>query len=121
MNPPSAPTPPCPLDGHWQMKSGSFSGEPIPELVCQNSVLQVHGERYAFLLSEGVTDSGVIAWGTSAGSAELRSEGGPHHGRALSCEITTRGTLLRLVCSVPHPAGPNHAAQPYTALFSRMP
>lgn len=121
MHDPTAPTPTRLLDGRWQMKSGAFGGEPIPELVCQNSVLRIESERYTFLLSDGITDSGVIAWQEPAGSAQLRTEGGPNHGRCIACEITTRGSLLRLVCSIPHPAGSPHPAQPYAALFTRVP
>jgi hypothetical protein len=121
MTEPSAPTPSHPLAGRWQMKSGSFDGEAIPELVCQNTVLQLAADRYAFLLGEETTDSGSLIWPHGPGTAQLQSEGGPNHGRRLACEITTRGQLLRIVCSIPHPSGPAHPPQAYTALFTRLP
>lgn len=115
-------TSPPTLDGLWQMKSGTFTGESIPELVCRHTELRISGPSYAFTFNGEITDAGDLLWGdtTLEMSAILHCQQGANAGRRTPCNFAARGQLLRLTCAFPdaaHPAGPG---QPYTALFSRL-
>ena len=105
------------------MKSGSFQGEPIPELVCRNTELRINGLSYTFLLAGELTDGGELTWGTPATDfpATLHCQHGANAGRRTECRFSTRGQLLRLTCAFPDPADPKLPAHSYTALFSRLP
>ncbi len=110
------------LDGRWQMKSGTFGGEAIPELVCQNTELRLTSGDYAFVFGGEIIDAGGLVWGETGSelSATLHCQQGANEGRRTACTFTGRGRLLRLSCVFPDPADPSGKQRNYVALFSRI-
>lgn len=120
---PETPAPTHPTSGRWQMRSGSFDGEAVPDLVCENTELRITEGQYAFLLGGEVADAGELSWGSPGNDlpATLVSQAGPNKGRRTECRFSTRGQLLRMTCVI---ADPSNLAQPpkaYAALFARLP
>lgn len=104
------------------MKSGTFAGEAIPDLVCRNTELRLAGAEYAFVFGGEVIDAGGLDWAHPGPelSATLDCRQGSNAGRRTACTFTRRGQLLRLTCSLPDPADPAGPARNYAALFSRL-
>ena len=110
------------FDGRWQMRSGTFAGEAIPELVCSNTEFRLAGANYAFVFGGEIIDAGGLVWDEAGPelSATLHCQKGANEGRRTACSFTGRGQLLRLSCAFPDPADPSGKQRNYTALFSRI-
>lgn len=91
-------TPPSVIDGLWQLVRAEHAGETAPELVLDQTTIELTSGDYRVRFAGKVVDEGSFELGGAADSPTLRLRGksGPNAGRTIPCLFQLRGDRLRV-------------------------
>lgn len=116
-----------PVDGVWQMVRAELSGDPAPDLVVRQTVVELDEGTYTVRFAGQAVDRGHFELGAVAGARTmlLRGTAGPNAGRTIPCLYQCQGDRLR-VCYGMDGIAPNEFATAaddarYLATYRRAP
>ena len=84
------------LEGVWEMVRAEFNGEAAPEIVVQNTTLELAAGEYRVRFRGDVMDQGRFEPATTATTLLLRGTTGPNSGRSIPCLYQINGDRLRI-------------------------
>lgn len=110
------------LDGTWQMVGAELSGEAAPELVIEQSTMQLAAEHYTMRFGGEAVDCGTFELGgvVEAQTILLHGVTGPNAGRTIPCLYQLRGNRLRICFGLDGVAPTDFITQPQTRRYLAM-
>lgn len=89
---------PAAIEGVWQMVTAELSGEAAPDLVVEQSTMELTAGQYRMRFGDTVVDCGTFELGGVAHlrTILLRGTDGTNAGRTIPCVYQLRGNRLRI-------------------------
>lgn len=84
------------LEGVWEMVRAELSGEAAPEVVVQNTILELAADEYRVRFRGEVMDQGSFEPAAAPATLLLRGTTGPNSGRSIPCLFQINGDRLRI-------------------------
>ena len=116
-----------PIDGLWQLVRAEHAGETAPELVIDQTTIELANGEYRVRFAGKVVDTGAFEVGgvIEQSTILLRGAKGPNAGKTIPCIFQLRGDRLR-VCygfdgRAPTEFSTNASNQRYLGVYRRLP